>query len=75
MKNTKVCPKCHSENIVRYDEFFGQSASNQGTFLRTSMFSGVNLRIYVCCNCGYSEIWVDEEDLEKVKASKNAQKI
>ncbi len=42
MKNTKICPKCNSSDIVRID--------------------------------GYTEEWIDREDIEKVKNSKKAKR-
>ena len=72
MKNTKICPKCNSNNIFRFDGYHG--AYGSGNNLVTSMFSAVNVNRYVCCHCGYTEEWIDIEDLEKVATSKKALK-
>lgn len=29
---------------------------------------------YICCECGYTEEWIDREDIEKVKKSKKAKR-
>lgn len=70
MKKTKVCPKCNSSQVVRFDGFRGGYGA--GNYLVTSAFSAVNVNRYVCCNCGYTEEWIDIEDLEEVINSKKA---
>ncbi len=70
MKHTKICPKCNSADILRFDGY--QGAYGSGNNLVTSMFSAVNVNRYVCCRCGYTEEWIDRQDLEKVINSKKA---
>lgn len=66
MKNTKECPKCHSHDIVRCDgKVLSHGAGNYIKLGRT-MLSTVNVHRYICCTCGFTEEWIDEEDLEKV---------
>ena len=56
MKNTRCCPKCHSENIVRVPD-------NPSRYT-----SGNNIYTNVCCNCGYVENWVENRhELDKIK--------
>ena len=35
------------------------------------MFSVVKVNRYICCNCGFSEEWIDEEDIETIRNSVN----
>jgi hypothetical protein len=37
-----------------------------------TIFSAVNVNRYICCTCGFTEEWIDKNDLEKVKNSKKA---
>lgn len=73
MKNTGVCPKCQSDNIVRID---GTTAPNYGNFMYTgyTLFSAVSVNRYICCNCGFTEEWIDQKMLAKVAGSKLAKR-
>ena len=72
MKNTRICPKCGSAEIVRFDGYVG--GNGEGNNLKTGLtyFSAVNVNRYVCTVCGYTEEWIDRDDLERVKTSKKA---
>lgn len=70
MKKSKICPKCNSTQVLRFDGYVGSYGS--GNNLVTGMFSAVNVNRYICCSCGYTEEWIDTEDLEKVLNSKKA---
>lgn len=74
MKNSKICPKCHSMDIVRIDGSAGPYGSGNNVMVGATIFSAVNVNRYVCCSCGYSEEWIDREDIEKLKNSKKAKK-
>lgn len=74
MKNTKKCPKCSSADIVRIDGYAGAYGSGNNVMVGASIFSAVNVNRYVCCNCGFTEEWIDNEDIEKVKNSKKAKR-
>ena len=72
MKNNKVCPKCQSSNIVRFDGFHG--AYGSGNYVQTSFSSYVIVHRYICCDCGFAEEWIDKEDIENVANSKKAKR-
>lgn len=74
MKTTKICPKCRLSNIVRIDGYAGPYGSGNNVMTGNTVFSAVNVNRYVCCDCGYSEEWIDREDLDKVKNSKKAKR-
>ena len=74
MKNTKICPKCSSSDIVRFDGYAGAYGSGNNLMVKGSIFSAVNVNRYVCCTCGFTEEWIDMEDMEKVKNSKKAKR-
>ena len=74
MKLTKICPKCQSADIVRIDGYTGPYGSGNNVMTGRTLFSTVNVNRYVCCHCGYSEEWIDTQDLEKIKNSKKAKR-
>ena len=74
MKTTKICPKCGSGNIVRIDGNTGAYGTGNNIPLGATIFSAVNVNRYICCQCGYSEEWIDRNDLEKVANSKKAKR-
>lgn len=74
MKNTKICPKCKSDSIVRFDGYTGAYGSGNNVLTGASVFSGVDVNRYVCCSCGFTEEWIDTEDLQKIVNSKKAKR-
>ena len=66
MKNTKVCPKCCGNDIVKIEgsvQLYGG-----GNHIDVSWTSSVLVNRYLCCNCGVLEEWIDtKEDVAKVK--------
>lgn len=75
MKNTKKCPKCSGINIVRIDGYTGAYGSGNNVMVGTSIFSAVKVNRYICCSCGFTEEWIDTEELEKVEKSKKAKSL
>ena len=72
MKNTKVCTKCQSTDIVRFDGTVGGYGAGNNIYIST--FRAVKVNRYICCSCGFCEEWIDHEELEKVKNSKKAKR-
>ncbi len=75
MKSTGICPKCKSESIVRFDGYAGPYGSGNNLMVGKSIFSAVNVNRYVCCDCGYTEEWIDTEDIQKIIDSKKAKHL
>ena len=75
MKNTKKCPKCGGESIVRFDGNCGAYGAGNNIMLGATIFSAINVNTYVCTTCGYTEEWIDTQDIEKVLKSKKAQSV
>ena len=68
MKNTRKCPKCGSEEVLRIK---GNDVSiRERGYNVVPLWFGYAARIdrWVCCTCGYSEEWVEKEALEDVKS-------
>ena len=74
MKNTKLCPKCGAADIIRVDGYAGAYGSGNNIMTGMSIFSAVNVNRYICCGCGFTEEWIDREDIEKIKNSKKARR-
>lgn len=72
MKKSKICPKCNSNQVLRFDGYVGSYGSGNNLMVGATVFSAVNVNRYICCSCGYTEEWIDTEDLEKVLNSKKA---
>ena len=68
MKNTGVCPKCNSTNIVVPDSM-GAAQGNIGLIhIPLGIFKQARISHYICCGCGFIEQWVkDENDLKAIE--------
>ena len=75
MKKTKVCPKCQGDNIVRFDGYVSSYGAGNNVMTGATIFSAVKVNRYICCDCGFTEEWIDKEDLEKIASSKKAKRI
>ena len=74
MKNLKYCPKCQSTNIVRIDGHVGSYGSGNNIMTGATIFSAIKVNRYICCHCGFTEEWIDREDIEKVENSRKAKR-
>lgn len=74
MKNTKICPKCKSDNIVRFDGYNGTNFSGNSLKVGIIPQSTVNVNRYVCCSCGFTEEWIDMEDMDMIVKSRRAKR-
>ncbi|MBR2401763.1 MAG: hypothetical protein IKB01_03185 [Lachnospiraceae bacterium] len=72
MKNTRMCPKCGSSDIIVVDGYAGAYGTGNNIMTGMSIFSAVNVNRYICCSCGFTEEWIDKGDIEKVKESRKA---
>lgn len=75
MKNTHQCPKCGSAYIVRVDGSAGAYGSGNNIMVGMTIFSAVKVHRYICCGCGYSEEWIDPEDIETLQRSGKAYRV
>lgn len=67
MKVTNQCPKCGSDDILRIEGYTGSYGAGNNVRTGLSIFSAVNVHRYLCCNCGFSEEWIDQEDIHIVE--------
>lgn len=69
MKNTLICTKCNSNDIIRIRGSFGLNGA--GNNIPTNP-GAVLVTRYVCAKCGYVEEWIDEEkDISKLNEKFN----
>lgn len=67
MKQSKICPKCQSTDILRVEGSVGQYGAGNNLRIGMTHLSSIALPRYVCCDCGYAEEWVDRDDLHKLR--------
>ncbi|MBQ8647365.1 MAG: hypothetical protein IJ484_04415 [Oscillospiraceae bacterium] len=67
MKNTHICPKCGGSDLVRIEGKVNQYGNVVLTGV--TVFSAVPVQRYVCCSCGFSEEWFDEEHLDQLRSA------
>ena len=67
MKVRKICPKCNCTDILRVEGKAGAYGSGNNIITGMTIVSAVLVHRYVCCRCGYSEEWIDKEDIRKLK--------
>lgn len=68
MRYSHTCPKCGSRDIITVPGKAGAYGSGNYIPLGMTIFSTAPVYRYVCCGCGYTEEWIDREDIQKVKA-------
>lgn len=66
MKRNHCCPKCNSINILRIEGSVQGYGAGNNIPTGYSIFSYVKVPRYVCCECGYSEEWIDLKDIPKL---------
>ncbi len=67
MKNTHICPKCGETDILKIPGTSGAYGTGNNIQTGMSIFSAVMVNRYVCSSCGYSEEWIDKDDMAKLK--------
>ncbi len=69
MKQSSICPKCNSSEIIRIPGQVGAYGSGNNIPIGMTIFSLIKVTRYLCGHCGYSEEWIDDPgDLEKIKS-------
>lgn len=66
MRFTATCPKCGGRDILFIEG--SQGGYGAGNNIHSGVFSAVLVKRYVCCHCGYSEEWIDQNDIPKLEA-------
>lgn len=61
MKNSRKCPKCGGTDVVVIEPWLYNNSFPIG------VFAAAKLERWACCDCGYSEEWVEQGTLKDVK--------
>ena len=67
MKISEKCPKCGNDDVLRIEGKAGAYGSGNNIMTGMTIFSAVLVHRYVCCSCGYSEEWIDKQDIPVLK--------
>lgn len=67
MKNTNKCPKCGSSGIIKVPGYAGAYGFGNNIMVGMTIKSAVPVDRYLCTNCGFSEEWVDIDNIDKIK--------
>lgn len=67
MKNTNKCPKCGSSDIIKVPGYAGAYGSGNNIMVGMTIKFAVPVDRYLCADCGYSEEWVDIDNIDKIK--------
>lgn len=67
MKNRRICPKCNGTDILMVPGKAGPYGSGNNIQTGWTNLSAVLVHRYVCCVCGYSEEWINREDIPALK--------
>lgn len=62
MKRTGRCPKCGGRDLLAVEPGLYNS-------FPTGFFSNAKIQRYVCRSCGYTEEWIAEDSMEKLRHS------
>lgn len=67
MKHSRTCPKCGSTDIILVPSSSKAYGAENNIQVGMTIFSAVLVDRYVCGDCGYSEEWIDRDDIEKLR--------
>jgi hypothetical protein len=68
MKNSSVCPKCNSSDIIRIPGKVGAYGTGNNIQVGKTVFSTIPVTRYMCGSCGYIEEWMDSDlNIQEIK--------
>lgn len=67
MKTTHTCPKCGAAKILKVPGSAGAYGAGNNIQVGLTNFSAVLVDRYICCSCGYTEEWIDTDDIPKLE--------
>lgn len=65
MKQSKICPKCGSKDVIFVAEDL--KGTDIGNHIPCGFFSVAIVNRHVCCSCGYTEEYVNKADIQKIR--------
>lgn len=67
MNKIDRCPKCQSKDLIFVPSKAGMYGTGNNIMVKLTLSIAIRFHRFVCGNCGYSEEWVDQEDIQKLK--------
>lgn len=67
MKQSNTCPKCQGTDIIRVEGSAKRYGVGNNIPIGLTILTYVKVPRYVCENCGYTEEWIDLEDIPKIR--------
>ena len=68
MHNSRSCPKCESNDIIRIPGEAGAYGAGNNIRVGMTVFSSAKVTRYLCGSCGFSEEWVESvDDIERIR--------
>ncbi len=67
MKNSRICSKCGASNVLCIEGRVDAYGVGNNIPVGMTIFSYVKVDRYLCCECGYSEEWVNKKDIPKLR--------
>ena len=69
MKQSRTCPKCGSKEVIQFMEAT-QNGKDNGNHIYCGFYNHARIWRYVCCDCGYSEQYVDIPEIKKIRPNR-----
>ena len=66
MKHSRICPKCGSKEIIMIMERT-PSGNDNGNHIYCGHYSYASIWRYICCDCGYTEQYVNKPEIKKIR--------
>ncbi|MBP2015913.1 hypothetical protein [Anaerococcus degeneri] len=67
MKNSNKCPKYGSSDIIKIPGHAGAYGTGNNIMVGMTTISAVPVDRYLCASCGYSEGWIDTDNIQKIE--------
>ncbi len=68
MKNSRTCPKCQNNEIIRIPGEARAFGAGNNILVGGTIFSAAKVTRYLCASCGFSEEWIESiDDIAKIK--------
>lgn len=67
MKNTRKCQKCGGSDIIFVSGSARAYGAGNNIMIGHTIMSAVPVDRYICIRCGFSEEWIDLDNMDKLK--------
>ena len=71
------CPECKSDEVYRYEDWVDGTTIGGELLpkLSSGMFSSAKMRPIVCGDCGHVRYFIDDNALQRLRASKHWNRV